>query len=1073
MNFYRNSVLLLIILSLGLCGSGVLAWQTNGVPICTAANEQLYPELVSDGSGGTIIIWLDGRTGSGYDIYAQRVNSTGSTLWTTNGVLIYSALLYPDNPPTIASDGSGGAIITWEDGDVFTQRVNSTGSTLWASNGVVVCDLESGQEMSALVSDGSGGAIITWVDDRNEPDWDIYAQRVDSTGSTLWTTDGVAICTVGNDEYSPSIVTDGLGGAIITWPGFIQRVNSMGSTLWTANGVPINSDDGQTMVSDGLGGAIITWGFGDIYAQRVNSTGSTLWTTAGVPICTATNVQESPTMASDGFGGAIITWEDYRNGDDWNVYAQRVNSIGSTLWILNGVAICTAPNDQTSPTIASDGFGGAIITWEDLSNGSVYNVYAQRVNSTGSTLWTLNGEAVCPTAYLQRYPTIVSDELGGAIITWQDARNGEYDIYAQEVDANGSIVPYVIAGFYAIPTVGEGPLTVNFVDISMNDPTSWSWDFGDGGTSDIQNPTHVYASVSGTTSYTVQLIAGNSLGVSTATYINYITINPLSQPNYANGLPSLKLFSNQSVNNVLFLEQYNTGDPANSYYAFNNFGGLVSLNESTVSQGAYGSATVGTNTFIMSNSVGASTVNNEVKYSTYKIYKLPHVGVTVGSSYDLNLANYTYNMSGQALPPSFGSMDALSTDNAAITAAWLDNSTIQITSVTTFSGTANVLVTASPNATAPFGSDVDVERIQVYSNLLLNGTFNTANDTIAWSPMEIPPGRTTMATQQWIPGYTDSAGTQANGVWQFTFADANGGVKATPEISNWITIINGQWYIFRIRLVADSTNNSHQSLLFGYTNYPGAGTQTDIVGNVLFGIPTVWTWQEAPLLAHGSSILGYPQFQFKAGGAGSIYIDEIQIINATPTLLEARSNTHSHYLYGQFTTGNDTTGWGQQLYFGSGSAPEISVNNGLVLNFAGATSGSGQLGIKWTANNGVQGPDHAYSFPVNPNYDVNVGLTLSVPPGSFNSLGIILAAAYGVQTSGQQDIGTPPSSLNAIAGVGILNSGTYYAEGDAVNPYYQGQFGVRSDVSGILVVSNVDVNVDNDDPNFGDPTLFP
>src|SRR5208283_2946461 len=185
-------------------------------------------------------------------------------------------------------------------------------------------------------------------------------------------------------------------------------------------------------------------------------------------------------------------------------------------------------------------------------------------------------------------------------------------------------------------------------------------------------------------------------------------------------------------------------------------------------------------------------------------------------------------------------------------------------------------------------------------------------------------------------------------------------------------------------------NNNHQALLFGYTNYPGSGTQTDIVGNVLFGVPTVWTWQEAPLLAHGSSVLGYPQFQFKAGGAGSIYVDEIQIINATPELMQARSNTHSHYLYGQFSTGNDTTGWGQELNYGAISAPSLTVNNGLVLNFAGAGIGTtAQEGIKWTANNGVQGPLHAYSFPDNVNHQVGTQLKLSELLGNFNSLGIV------------------------------------------------------------------------------------
>ncbi|NIQ09984.1 MAG: PKD domain-containing protein, partial [Gammaproteobacteria bacterium] len=39
------------------------------------------------------------------------------------------------------------------------------------------------------------------------------------------------------------------------------------------------------------------------------------------------------------------------------------------------------------------------------------------------------------------------------------------------------------ADFAASPTSGTAPLTVNFTDLSSGSPTSWSWDFGDGGTS--------------------------------------------------------------------------------------------------------------------------------------------------------------------------------------------------------------------------------------------------------------------------------------------------------------------------------------------------------------------------------------------------------------------------------------------------------------------------------------------------------------------------------------------------------------------------------------------------------------
>jgi len=70
-------------------------------------------------------------------------------------------------------------------------------------------------------------------------------------------------------------------------------------------------------------------------------------------------------------------------------------------------------------------------------------------------------------------------------------------------------------------TITEGE-SITFTDQSTNVPTSWSWDFGDGGTSTVQNPSHTYTTAG---AYTVSLTATNTAGTDSETKSNYILVN--------------------------------------------------------------------------------------------------------------------------------------------------------------------------------------------------------------------------------------------------------------------------------------------------------------------------------------------------------------------------------------------------------------------------------------------------------------------------------------------------------------------------------------------------------------------
>ncbi|UCE24431.1 MAG: S8 family serine peptidase [Candidatus Zixiibacteriota bacterium] len=77
-----------------------------------------------------------------------------------------------------------------------------------------------------------------------------------------------------------------------------------------------------------------------------------------------------------------------------------------------------------------------------------------------------------------------------------------------------------IAAFSATPTSGPVPLDVNFTDESIQGPTSWTWDFGDGSpVSHDRNPVHTYTAVN---TYTVTLTVSNAFGSDDTTMVDYI-----------------------------------------------------------------------------------------------------------------------------------------------------------------------------------------------------------------------------------------------------------------------------------------------------------------------------------------------------------------------------------------------------------------------------------------------------------------------------------------------------------------------------------------------------------------------
>lgn len=386
---------------------GNIVWNNNGVVICNEDEDQLQPVICADGYGGAIIVWTDNRSGSNTDIYAQRIDANGIVQWATNGVVVCSNSFNQSNPKVITA-GFGSVIIVWSDSrngntDIFAQALDvfNGGSALWANDGVSVCSSNGAQLNHVLVSDGAAGAIIAWQDKRALLNDDIYAQRIDGLGVAQWALDGISVCSAPGNQSNVKIVSDANNGAVLVWEDLRNSQY-------------------------------------DIYASNINFFGTEQWSVNGEVICVAQGNQRFPQIVFDNTGNYLLAWEDDNSGDR-NVYAQKLDYYGSAIWNPSGVIVCSESDEQVFPLIIEDGLGGAIISWSDYRTGDGYSdIYAQKINQFGLVQWVVNGVGVTTANDQQSFPVMVSDNNNGAIFVWTDNRQPpEGDIYAQRIYKDG------------------------------------------------------------------------------------------------------------------------------------------------------------------------------------------------------------------------------------------------------------------------------------------------------------------------------------------------------------------------------------------------------------------------------------------------------------------------------------------------------------------------------------------------------------------------------------------------------------------------------------------------------------
>ena len=145
-------------------------------------------------------------------------------------------------------------------------------------------------------------------------------------------------------------------------------------------------------------------------------------------------------------------------------------------------------------------------------------VYASAITASPGATTTLNLPAAGVVLNQPLRLRVVADAIGNTAGPCANPVSGQAEDYTVVVKAN--TLPPII-DFSSNYVAGSCVNPVQFTDLSTNLPTAWAWDFGDGGTSALQNPSHQYAA---TGTYNVTLTATNAFGSASVTRLNAVSV---------------------------------------------------------------------------------------------------------------------------------------------------------------------------------------------------------------------------------------------------------------------------------------------------------------------------------------------------------------------------------------------------------------------------------------------------------------------------------------------------------------------------------------------------------------------
>ncbi len=383
--------------------------------------------------------------------------------------------------PAIACNSEGRCLAVWEDSregnwGIYGQWM--VNGELEGENFPLSTALSNQYDPAVAYNSSKDEYLALWWDDRDYvmSGYNIYGRLIASNGEESPESEDCPITTAPGDQQRPDVTYNSTDDEYLVvwqdirhgdWDIFGRRISDNCTQLDSSfpisrvpglqryPAVAYNSTDNQylTVWWDNRNSPTTDE---DIYGQIFSHDGTLL--NDNFPISTAEGLQGYPDLAWNSADSEYLAvWADNRNSAStgFDVYAQRVSSQGE---LLDGpgnpdadpavnFAVSRAANDQEYPALVYH--SEYLITWQDLRHGN-WDIFAQLVSGQGELLDTAGNPGADPTVNFpisvapdsQKRPALTYGQDGYSAV-WQDSRHYDFveeDIYGQRLSNHGEFL---------------------------------------------------------------------------------------------------------------------------------------------------------------------------------------------------------------------------------------------------------------------------------------------------------------------------------------------------------------------------------------------------------------------------------------------------------------------------------------------------------------------------------------------------------------------------------------------------------------------------------------------------------